>query len=428
MATPVGATLAVARQRTTPTYAMLQTHRTLRPASIHPPFLPLKKVKIAFFAEILIEDFDGASRTMFQLIHRIPADRFEFLFFCGVGPDRLAGFECVRVPAVTIPINKTYKMAIPWGSGGRLRRKLQEFQPDVIHIATPSLLGEFALRYASRQGIPVLSIYHTHFISYVEYYLKSSPRLAAFLRARIARSQQVFYNRCDRVYVPSEEMRSALLSYGVEAGRLQLWQRGIDTTLFSPAKRDRAYLRELTGNDWPVILFASRLVWEKNLETLGQIYQLGQAELPPHNFLIAGDGVALEACQRRMPGAVFTGKVDHQRLSMLYASSDVFVFTSISESYGNVVLEAMASGLPCVIADGGGSRNFIEQGENGFLCAPNEPADYVQRITMLLEDNVLHQKFVAAGLQFSKSLSWEDLAATYFNDLQGLANVAHLKY
>ena len=400
--------------------AILQTRRTLRPERIYAPF-PLKKVKIAFFAEILIEDFDGASRTMFQLIHRIPAARFEFLFFCGMGPERIAGCEAVRIPAVSLIVNRPYKMAVPWFSRRRMRRKLRAFQPDVIHIATPSMLGEFALRYANQQHIPVLTIYHTHFTSYVAYYLKSSPRLADFVRARVMATQKSFYNRCDRVYIPSEEMRSELTSYGVEPTRLQLWQRGMDTTLFSPAKKDRAQMQELTGNDWPVVLFASRLVWEKNLETLCRIYQVLQEAQIPHNFLIAGDGVALEECQRRMPRAIFTGKVDHQRLSMLYASSEVFVFPSISESYGNVVVEAMASGLPCVIADGGGSRNFIEQGLNGFLCAPNEPTDYVRRIQQLLEDKNLHRQLVEAGLKYSKSLRWEDLAATYFHDLEVMA-------
>ncbi len=383
--------------------------------------MSLKKVKIAFFAEILIEDFDGASRTMFQLIHRIPADRFEFLFFCGMGPERIVGFEAVRIPAVSLIVNRPYKMAFPLFSKVRMRRKLQEFQPDVIHIATPSMLGEFALKYANQHHIPVLTIYHTHFTSYVEYYLKSSPRLANFVRSRVIATQKSFYNRCDRVYIPSEEMRSELTSYGVIPTRLHLWQRGIDTTLFSPAKKDRAEMRKLTGNDFPVILFASRLVWEKNLETLCRIYQACQETQLEHNFLIAGDGAAMEECQRRMPKAIFTGKVDHERLSMLYASSDVFVFPSISESYGNVVIEAMASGLPCVIADGGGSRNFVQQSENGFLCSPNDAADYLNRITTLLKDKNLYQQFVAAGLQYSKSFSWEDLAATYFHDLQAMA-------
>jgi len=382
----------------------------------------LKKVKIAFFAEILIEDFDGASRTMFQLIHRIPADEFEFLFICGVGPDNIEGFECMRIPAATIPINKTYKMAIPWFSGGRIRKKLQDFQPDIVHIATPSLLGEFALKYANQHNIPVLTIYHTHFISYVDYYLKSSPKLAGFIRGIIAKSQHSFYNRCDRIYVPSEEMRLALLSWDVAPHRLQLWQRGIDTQLFSPTKKDKTVVQKLVGNDRPVILFASRLVWEKNLETLFNIYQLSQDRNLPFNFLVVGDGVAMEACQRRMPKAIFTGKVDHEQLSVLYAACDVFLFPSISESYGNVVLEAMASGLPCVIADGGGSRNFIQQGENGFLCQPNQADDYVNKITRVLQDARLHEQFVAEGLRYSKSFSWDDLAATYFRDLQAMAS------
>lgn len=381
----------------------------------------VKKIKIAFFAEILIEDFDGASRTMFQLLHRIPADQFEFLFICGVGPDSIHGFECLTIPALTIPINKTYKMAIPWFSGGRLRKKLRQFQPDIIHIATPSLLGEFALKYANRQQIPVLTIYHTHFISYIDYYLKSSPRLAGYVRSIIAKSQGSFYERCDRVYVPSEEMRLALLSWQVNENRLQLWQRGIDTDLFSPLKRNLTVIREVTGNDRPVILFASRLVWEKNLETLCGIYQLIQDQGLDYNFLVVGDGVALETCQRRMPKAIFTGKADHERLSVLYASSDVFLFPSISESYGNVVIEAMASGLPCVIADGGGSKNFIQQGINGFLCRPNQAEDYLNRINMLLGDADLHRQFVAAGLRYSHGFSWEDLAVTYFNDLAQMA-------
>lgn len=359
---------------------------------------------------------------MFQLIHRIPAEGFEFLFICGVGPKTIAGFECMRIPAVTIPVNRTYKMAVPWFSGGRIKRRLRTFQPDVVHIATPSLLGEFALKYANRHQVPVLTIYHTHFISYIEYYLKNSPRLAQLLRKFVAKNQHAFYNRCDRVYVPSEEMRSALLSWDVSPERLQLWQRGIDNHLFSPAKKDKAFVRALVGNDQAVILFASRLVWEKNLETLCNLYQLCQDQQLPYNFLVAGDGVALDACRQQMPNAIFTGKVDHEQLSILYASADVFFFPSISESYGNVVLEAMASGLPCVIADGGGSRNFIHQGVNGFLCQPNDAADYLEKITLVLHNNALRQQFASEGLRFSQSLSWDDLAATYFKDLATMAS------
>jgi glycosyltransferase involved in cell wall biosynthesis len=385
----------------------------------HSPLL--NKVKIAFFAEILIEDFDGASRTMFQLIHRIPKDDFEFFFVCGVGPHSIEGHECLRIPAVTIPINQTYKMAVPWFSGALIRKKLAQFKPDVIHIATPSLLGSFALRYANRHQIPVLTIYHTHFISYIDYYLPSSPRVAGYLKSMAANMQRSFYSRCDRVYVPSEEMKQALLSWDVPSNKLQLWQRGIDTALFTPLKRNRTLVKKTTGNDHPVILFASRLVWEKNLETLIGIYEYLQERQLAYTVLIVGDGVALSECKWRMPNAIFTGKVDHHRLSELYASADVFVFTSISESYGNVVLEAMASGLPCVIADGGGSKNFIAQGENGFLCSPNQPSDYVARIDTLLQDKMLHQAIAGAALRYSQAFRWDDLADIYFQDMAQLA-------
>lgn len=358
---------------------------------------------------------------MFQLIRRIPSDQFEFLFFSGVGPKTIAGFECVQIPAVTIPVNATYKMAVPWLLANSIRHKLQQFQPDIIHIATPSLLGEFALKYANRKQIPVLTIYHTHFISYVDYYLKSNPQLISFVRSMVAKNLHSFYNRCDRIYVPSEEMKLALLSWEVDVRRLKLWQRGIDTHLFSPAKRDLSAIQKLTGNTHPVILFASRLVWEKNLETLCGIYQRLQEKQSGYNLLVVGDGVAREECQKLMPNAIFTGKLDQDRLSVLYASSDIFLFPSVTETYGNVVLEAMASGLPCVIADGGGSRNFIRQGINGFLCQPNEPDDYLDKITLLLENQALHRKFVEAGLRYSQAFSWDDLAATYFNDLTRMA-------
>ena len=118
-----------------------------------------------------------------------------------------------------------------------------------------------------------------------------------------------------------------------------------------------------------------------------------------------------------MKSAIFTGKVDHETLSMLYASSDLFLFTSVSETYGNVVLEAMASGLPCVIANGGGSADFIKQGQNGFTCDPFDEEDYFRRISLVLGDELLRTQFIDDGLRSSSCLSWEQLSVTYFDEL-----------
>lgn len=381
----------------------------------------MARIKVAFFAEILIEDFDGASRTMFQLLRRIPTDQFEFLFICGVGADTLFGYDCITLPTLTIPFNKRYKMAVPALAKRKTMRQLQVFAPDVVHIATPSWLGSFALDYAAQYSKPVISIYHTHFISYVDYYLRSLPVLIRPIKAQIARFQRDFYNRCDTVYIPSESIASELIAGGLEPSRVTIWKRGIDLTLFSPLKKNLVQIREQTQSGLPIILFASRLVWEKNIETLIKTYELAQQRGTAAIFVVVGDGTAKEDCQRRMPKAVFLGNLDHQTLAKIYASADVFLFPSISESYGNVVLEAMASGLPCVIADGGGSRDFVEEGINGFRCAPNNPEAYLDKITLLLNDTDLHNKISLAGQAYSRQFNWEALANRYFDDVATLA-------
>ena len=382
----------------------------------------MKRIKVAFFAEILQEDLDGATRTMFQLIKRIDAKRFEFLFICGVGPDELYGFECFKIPTVNLPINSGYSMALPGLCYYNLKYKLEEFNPDVIHIATPSLLGSFAVRYANQRLLPVISIYHTHFISYIDYYLKRAPFLIKAAKSLTISGQRAFYNNCDKIYVPAETIKAELIALGVEAQRMHIWKRGIDTRLFSPDKKDTQLLQRITGNTHPTIIFASRLVWEKNLETLIAVYNHARNIDLKVNFLVVGDGDAKKACVERMPDAIFTGKVDHETLSVLYASANIFLFPSVSETYGNVVIEAMASGLPCIVADGGGARDFITHGQNGFKCAANDAGDYINKIITLLQNPVLMQQFAEESLTFSSGFKWEKLADTYFNDLNKMAD------
>lgn len=381
-----------------------------------------RKIKVAFFAEILIDDFDGAARTMFQLIHRIPHQQFEFLFICGNGPETIGGFECLRIPKMHLPINPNYTMALPMLVGRRLKQKLAAFQPDVIHIATPSPLGNFAVKYANKHQIPAITIYHTHFISYIDYYLKRAPFLIGPVKARVAASQSAFYNKCQKIYVPTTVMAQELSNMGVQQKGMKIWKRGIDTELFHPQKRNTAAMQKLCGNNRPVVLFASRLVWEKNLETLIRIYEKMQTNAEPYNLVVAGDGAAMTDAQKRMPKAIFTGAVPHNELAVLYASADVFLFTSISETYGNVVMEAMASGAPCVIAKGGGSQELVQHETNGYLCAPVDEDEYISRINELMQQPELRRQMGEKGRAFSLLNNWDALAAEYFNDLQALSN------
>ena len=381
-----------------------------------------RKTKVAFFADILVKNFDGASRTMFQLIERIPKDDFEFLFFCGLPPEHDIGHEVMKIPTIPIPFNSTYRLAIPMFSWFSMRKRLKAFKPDVIHIASPSPLGDFAFQFKRRRKIPVITIYHTHFLSYIDYYLRTLPFLVRPAKKTVAFGQKMFYDQSDLMYIPTQQMVSELNAFGFDTGKMKIWQRGINHTLFNPKKKDLSVIRAITKNEKPNIIFASRLVWEKNLGTLIKVYRESKERGDKYNFIIAGDGVAKEVLEEKMPDAFMLGKIDHEKLATLYASADVFLFPSVSETYGNVVVEAMASGCPCVIAKGGGSQSLVNHGETGFLCEPNNPTDYLDRVDEIIDSDELRDRFIANGLEYTKTLDWDLLAKTYFEDVQRLSD------
>lgn len=379
-------------------------------------------IKVAFFAEILIQEFDGASRTMFQLINRIDKRTFEYLFVCGRSADGIdKGFQTFHVPFIRTPVNADYSISIPQFASRKLVHRLDAFDPDVIHIATPSLLGFFALRYAQRRNIPVITVYHTHFIAYLGYYFRNTPFLQPPAKQVIQSSMRRFYNGCDKIYVPTKRIIHELEALGIDRRKLQLWKRGVDLQQFNAGQADRYGIQKIIGNDKPNILFVSRLVWEKNLAVLAAIYQLIQESDLACNFLVVGDGVARQELERRMSGALFLGKQDHATLAKIYASADIFVFPSISETYGNVVVEAMASGLPCVIADGGGSGELVVHGRTGFKCSSGDPQEYLRYINEILSNSRLRNDIRRHAWSSVRQLDWAQLAATYFQDIHTLS-------
>ena len=373
----------------------------------------MRRTKVAFFSDILIPGFDGAQRTMFHIIKRIPRNKYQYIFICGEGPGADFQHQVLDVPSITIPFNHDYSMAMPALAYFKIKKALDRFRPDVIHIASPSLLGKFALEYAESRSIPVVTIYHTHFISYVDYYLNDIPVITDIARSSVISGQRSFYNRCNHILVPTEKIKEELITYKFDEDLLRIWPRGIDHSVFNTHKKDLAFIRKITGNNHFTILFASRLVWEKNLTTLINIYQKYDEQDEQVNFIIAGDGVARKTLEEKMPKAKFVGKVDQEELASLYASSNVFLFPSISETYGSVVVEAMSCGCPCVIADGGGTKELIEHGITGLLCDPNEASDYYSKIQLLRNQPRLRTSIINEGLKYVKRLDWNVLVKKY---------------
>jgi len=199
---------------------------------------------------------------------------------------------------------------------------------------------------------------------------------------------------------------------------MEIWRRGINRQLFHPSKRDEIYIKNIVKNEKPNILFTSRLVWEKNLEVMIDLYDLIESEGMNYNLIVAGNGVAREELENRMPNAFFQGMIPHEELAVLYASADVFFFPSITETYGNVIIEAMASGLPCILANGGSSPDLVEHGYSGFLCKPMNAQDYFEKIKMVLMSKRIREQFRNNGLAFVQPLDWDSLVDTYFERLE----------
>ena len=190
--------------------------------------------------------------------------------------------------------------------------------------------------------------------------------------------------------------------------------------MFNPEKKNKEYIANLVRNDNKNILFVGRLVWEKNLECLMNMYDLVRERGLKYNFIIAGDGVARSQLEKRMPLAYFLKHTKQTVLAKIYASSDFFVFPSATETYSNAIAEAMACGVPCLVADKGGAKGFVKQGVNGFLCDPDNPSDYLKMMEILsnqpgLVNSITNQAFLDVMM-----FRWDQLVSQYFDDITQL--------
>ncbi|MEL6615511.1 MAG: glycosyltransferase family 1 protein, partial [Bacteroidota bacterium] len=296
---------------------------------------------------------------------------------------------------------------------------VRHWNPDLVHIATPDRLGFAALSWAEDEGLPVVSSYHTHFPSYLDYYY------AGILEPLIWRLGRKFYNRVREIFVPTPSMAEVLRENGITAP-IELWPRGVETDRFTPEARSVLW-REQHGftEDDVVVTFVSRLVKEKSLDVYADTVLRLQSEGLPVRGLVVGSGPEREATEARLPKAVFTGHLGGGDIAAAYASSDVFLFPSETETFGNVTLEAMASGLPAVCADAVGSRSLVVHGQTGMLCPPRDVAAFADATARLVRDPTLRQQMGVAARERALTYDWDAilgrLVDRYYAALEPLA-------
>lgn len=344
---------------------------------------------------------DGHSRTINRMVAFLEACGTEVMVFAprAPKPTPTLGGTLVPMPSVPIPGRSEYRFASALTRSAR--RKLDAFQPDLIHVSTPDLLGYSAIRYAERQRIPVVASYHTRFDTYFRYYG------AGILESTILRYLRHFYSHCEHVYVPSQSMKEVLAQTGI-GHDIRLWSRGIDRTVFTPDKRDVDWRRSHgIGDDEVVLLFVGRLVKEKAIDVFADLHGELTRRGTPHRAMIVGDGPAGAQFEAAMPAGIFVGFQNGADLARAYASADIFFNPSVTETFGNVTLEAMASGLPALCLRATGSSNLVVDGVTGYLSEPGNIAEAADRAESLISDEALRQRMAQAARKRSASYSWD---------------------
>lgn len=307
--------------------------------------------------------------------------------------------DLISVPSMAIPGRSEYQL--PLGLSAENRRDLERFRPDIIHVSSPDPTGHAALSWAQRHDLPVLASVHTRFETYPRYYKMG------FLEPAIEWILRRFYNNCDALVAPSQSMITELIEQGMHDD-ITLWTRGVDRTVFDPSRRDLGWRRALGfADDDVAIVFLGRLVMEKGLDVFADtIIQLRKRQVP-HKVLVIGDGPARKWFEQALPGGVFAGFQTGVDLGRALASGDVFFNPSITETFGNVTLEAMASGLPVVAAGATGASSLVDDGETGRLVPPGNAHAYAEAIAPYCTSPDLRARHGAAGEKKSLEYSWD---------------------
>lgn len=366
----------------------------------------MSNLKVALFTGNYNHIRDGVSLTLNRWVEYLLNSGVEVLVFGPTieNPDLNHVGTLISVPSIKIPGRPEYRITI--GFPSLEKNRLEEFKPDIIHIATPDILGFKALRWAKDHNLPLVSSYHTHFTSYLKYYKLhfAEPLGWKYLRW--------FYSHCKQIYVPTPSMVAELKAHDIGTGNdsLRIWARGVDTDLFNPDKRSLEWRKEKGFKDDEVVItFVSRLVLEKNLKIYANVVRKLENNNKNVRSLVVGDGPAKKDMMNMLPKSVFTGFLKGEELAVAYASSDIFFFPSDTETFGNVTLEGMASGLPCLVADAPGSKSLVDHGVNGYMAAVENEKAFYEYAKQLVENDQLREEMSKQSYIKSGDFTWEKI-------------------
>lgn len=331
--------------------------------------------------------------------------------------------DLVSVPSVAAPGRAEYRL--PLALTRRVRRDLADFGPNIVHIASPDIVSHRAVSWARRRGIPSIASVHTRFETYLTYYHLEplEPAVRAILRR--------LYRRCDALLVPAQSTAAVLRAQRMNRN-IAIWARGVDKDQFNPNRRDMAWRRSLAvADDQLLIAFLGRVVMEKGLDAFAEVVDELTRRNVPHKVVVIGEGPARPWFKERMPTGIFLGHQEGADLARALASADVLLNPSVTETFGNVTLEAMACRLPVIAAEATGATSLVRDGVTGVLVDPCDLQGFADALQAYAEDPALRDRHGAAGLAFAETQDWDHInsavVATYIRAIERRERLARIK-
>ncbi|MCY4757273.1 glycosyltransferase family 4 protein [Pelomonas aquatica] len=379
---------------------------------------PRHSRRLAVVTETYPPEVNGVAMSMARVVDGLNRRNHDVQLIRPRQPARMAAqtgtgkpdVDEVLTKGLPVPLYPNLRMGVP--SKRALVKLWSLRRPDVVHIATEGPLGWSALQAAQHLSLPVTSDYRTNFHAYGKHYrlgLLSKP-IMGYLRK--------FHNRCDATMVPTEAMRVLLAERGFE--RLTVVGRGVDAQRFDPARRNDAMRAGWgAGPDDLVMGYVGRLAPEKNLGAVLAAYEAVKAVQPRARLVFVGDGPMRAELAARAPDAVFAGQRSGDDLAAHYAGLDLFLFASLTETFGNVTTEAMASGCAVVAFESAAAGELIRSGTNGWLAGPGKEPDFVAAVRIAALDAAARRAVADAARATARRLDWADITARFEAVLEG---------
>jgi len=346
---------------------------------------------------------DGANQALNRLVEYLLRQGVQVRVYSPTveNPAFPATGDLVDVPAIPIPGRSEYRLpiAVPL----RVRRDLERFNPNIVHVSSPDIVGHRAVTWARRHKIAAVASVHTRFDTYLAYYhLQALEPLARGIMRR-------FYHRCEIVLAPAESTGAILRAQRMNRD-IAIWGRGVDRDQFTPERRDMDWRRSVgIADDEMVIAFLGRIVMEKGLDVFSDAIHAFATFGLKYRVLVIGEGPARPWFEEQIPDAIFTGQLTGDELARAFASADVFLNPSMTEAFGNVTLEAMACALPVIAAEATGATNLVRAGVTGMLVDGTDPDEFAEILAAYARDPSLRQLHGEAGLELAKRMDWDTI-------------------